>query len=169
MLLYVLISFLLIPFEDSRRKRFALVIQNILIFMNHLTGGLVLLSVKTDTAYFFLMLFQMVVIFSFLVLMRAIYPRTNRLILNHTAMLLSISFVILTRLSITRSIRQFAIVAISLIVALILPLLSKHFKMLRKCRYIFAITGILILGAVLITGIVTGHIIFSHSRYLHTL
>lgn len=155
MLLYVLISFLLIPFEDSRRKRFALVIQNILIFMNHLTGGLVLLSVKMDTAYFFLMLFQMVVIFSFLVLMRAIYPRTNRLILNHTAMLLSISFVILTRLSITRSIRQFAIVAISLIVALILPLLSKHFKVLRKCRYIFAITGILILGAVLITGSIT--------------
>lgn len=155
MLLYVLISFLLIPFEDSRRKRFALVIQNILIFINHLTGGLVLLSVKMDTTYFFLMLFQMVVIFSFLVLMRAIYPKTNRLILNHTAMLLSISFIILTRLSITRSIRQFAIVAISLIVALILPVISKHFNLLRKCRYVFAIVGIVILGAVLITGSIT--------------
>lgn len=155
MLLYVLISFLLIPFEDSRRKQFALVIQNILIFINHITGGLVLLSVKMDMTYLFLMLFQIVVIFSFLVLMRAIYPKTNRLILNHTAMLLSISFVILMRLSITRSIRQFAIVAISMIVALVLPVFSKHFKLLRRCRYLFAAAGILILSAVLITGSIT--------------
>lgn len=155
MLLYVLISFLLIPFEDARRKQFALIIQNILIFINHLTGSLVLLSVKMDMTYLFLMLFQMVAIFSFLVLMRAIYPKTNRLILNHTAMLLSISFVILTRLSITRSIRQFAIVAISLIVALMVPMISKHFKLLRKCKYVFAVIGICILSAVLITGSIT--------------
>lgn len=155
MLLYVLISFILIPFEDSRRKQFALVIQNVLIFINHLTGGLVLLSVKMDTAYFFLMLFQMIAVFSFLVLMRAIYPNTNRLILNHTAMLLSISFVILTRLSITRSVRQYVIVAISLVVALFVPMISGHFKVLRRCRYLFAITGIAILSAVLITGSIT--------------
>lgn len=129
MLLYVLTSFLLIPFEDSRRKRFALVMQNIFIFINHLTGGLVLLSVKMDLKYLFLMLFQMIAIFSFLVLMRAIYPKTNRLILNHTAMLLSISFVVLTRLSITRTIRQLAIVAISLIIALFVPIISGYFKL----------------------------------------
>lgn len=155
MLLYVLISFILIPFEDSRRKRFALFIQNVLTFLNHLTGSLVLLSVERDTSYFFLMLFQMVVVFSFLVLMRAIYPKTNRLILNHTAMLLSISFVILTRLSLTRSVRQFAIVAVSLIVALVIPLVSKHIRLLQKCRFIFAAIGILILAAVLITGSIT--------------
>lgn len=155
MLLYVLTSFLLIPFEDSRRKRFALVMQNIFIFINHLTGGLVLLSVKMDLKYLFLMLFQMIAIFSFLVLMRAIYPKTNRLILNHTAMLLSISFVVLTRLSITRTIRQLAIVAISLIIALFVPIISGYFKLLRKGRYLFAIVGIGILGAVLIAGSMT--------------
>lgn len=155
MLLYVLISFILIPFEDGRRKHFALIIQNVLIFINHLTGSLVLLSVEMDISYLFLMLFQMIVVFSFLVLMRAIYPKTNRLILNHTAMLLSISFVILTRLSLTRSIRQFAIVAVSLIVALVIPLISKYIQLLRKFRYLFAGIGILILAAVLITGSIT--------------
>ncbi len=155
MLLYVLTSFLLIPFEDGSRNRFALVMQNIFIFINHLTGGLVLLSVKMELKYLFLMLFQMVAIFSFLVLARAIYPKTNRLILNHTAMLLSISFVVLTRLSITRSIRQFAIVAISLIVALFVPVISGHFKLLRKSRYLFAVLNICILSAVLIAGSMT--------------
>ena len=155
MLLYVLTSFLLIPFEDSRRKRFALIMQNIFIFINHLTGGLVLLSVKMELKYFFLMLFQMIAIFSFLVLARAIYPKTNRLILNHTAMLLSISFVVLTRLSVTRSIRQLAIVSVSLIVALFVPLISGYFKLLRKCRYLFAVLGICILSSVLIAGSMT--------------
>ena len=155
MLLYVLISFLLIPFEDSGRKRFALVMQNVFIFINHLTGGLVLLSVKMDLKYLILMLFQMVAIFSFLVLTRAIYPKTNRLILNHTGMLLSISFVILTRLSVTRSIRQLAIVSVSLIVALFVPLISGYFNLLRKCRYIFAVLGIVILSAVLVAGSMT--------------
>ena len=155
MLLYVLISFFLIPFEDVRRKRFVLVIQNILIFINHLTGCLVLLSVKMDTSYFFLMLFQMVAVFSFLVLMRAVYPKTNRLVLNHTAMLLSVSFVILTRLSLSRSIRQFAIVAVSLIVALLIPVISKHINLLRKLRYAFAGIGILVLGVVLVSGSIT--------------
>lgn len=155
MLLYVLISFFLIPFEDGRRKRFVLVIQNILIFINHLTGCLVLLSVKMDTSYFFLMLFQMVAVFSFLVLMRAVYPKTNRLVLNHTAMLLSVSFVILTRLSLSRSIRQFAIVAVSLIVSLLIPVISKHINLLRKLRYVFAGIGILILGVVLVSGSIT--------------
>ena len=178
MLLYVLISFILIPFEDVKRKRFVLVIQNILIFMNHIIGGLVLLSVKREASYFFLMLFQMVVVFSFLVLMRAIYPKTNRLILNHTAMLLSISFVILTRISLTKSIRQFIIVAVSLVIALVVPLISKNFKQLGKWRYFFAISGILILGVVLASGSITngskltfaiGGITFQPSEFIKML
>lgn len=129
-----------------------LVLQDLLIFMNHFIGSLVLLSVTMDASYFFFMLFQMIVIFSFLVLMRALYPSTNRLILNHTAMLLSVSFVILTRLSFTRSIRQFAIVVVSLILALLLPLFAKHTEELRRFKYLFAAIGILLLGAVLAAG-----------------
>ena len=97
----------------------------------------------------------MIVVFAFLVLMRAIYPRADRLIQNHIALLLSISFVILTRISLTRSIRQFTIVAISLVAALIIPVFMKYTRLLKSFEYIFAAAGILILGVVLIRGSIT--------------
>ncbi|RAZ91712.1 FtsW/RodA/SpoVE family cell cycle protein, partial [Klebsiella oxytoca] len=76
-------------------------------------------------------LFQVITVFAFLVLMRVIYPRADRLIQNHIALLLSISFVILTRLSLTRSIRQFTIIAVSLVVALVIPAFMKYIRMLK--------------------------------------
>ena len=154
-LLYTLISFLTLWHDDRERRGFVFVLQYIMIFINHMTGSLVLLSSRKDFTYLFLPLFQVITVFAFLLLMRAIYPRANRLIQNHIAMLLSVSFVILTRLSLTRSIKQFVIIAISLIVALIIPFFMKHVKLLRNCELIFAAIGILILGAVLISGSIT--------------
>ena len=154
-LLYTLISFLTLWHDDRVRRGFVFVLQYIMIFVNHMTGSLVLLSSRKDFTYLFLPLFQVITVFAFLVLMRAIYPRANRLIQNHIAMLLSISFVILTRLSLTRSIKQFVIIAISLIVALIIPFFMKHVKLLMNGELIFAAIGILVLGAVLISGSIT--------------
>ena len=153
--LYTIISYIILRRDDRERKGFAFILQYIMIFINHLTGSLVLLSSRKDFTYLFLPLFQMITVFAFLVLMRVIYPRANRLIQNHIALLLSISFVILTRLSITRSIRQFTIIAVSLVTALIIPAFMKHIKLLKNCELIFAAAGILILGAVLISGSIT--------------
>lgn len=151
-LLYTFISFITLRRDDRERKGFVFVLQYIMIFVNHMTGSLVLLSSRKDFTYLFLPLFQVITVFAFLVLMRAIYPKANRLIQNHIAMLLSISFVILTRLSLARSIRQFVIVAVSLMIALIIPSLMKQIRLIEKCELVFAATGILILGTVLISG-----------------
>lgn len=151
-LLYTLTSFIVLRRDDRERKGFIFVLQYLMIFINHMTGSLVLLSSRKDFTYLFLPLFQMITVFAFLVLMRAIYPRADRLIQNHIALLLSVSFVILTRISLTRSIRQFTIVAISLVTALIIPAFIKYIRILKSCEYLFAAAGILILGAVLISG-----------------
>ena len=151
-LIYTVLSFFMLRSHDASRKTMLLVMQNIMIFINHITGSLVLLSSRRDLTYFFLSIFQVVAIFAFLVLMRAIYPTSNRLILNHVAMLLSISFVVLTRLSFSRSIRQFAILAVSMIVALVIPTLMKKQELIRKCEWLYAIIGIAILAVVLVRG-----------------
>ena len=153
--LYVLISFIALSRDDRKRKDFIFVLQYIMIFINHMTGSLVLLSSRKDFTYLFLPLFQEITVFAFLVLMRVIYPKADRLIQNHIALLLSVSFVILTRLSLTRSVRQFTIIAVSLVIALILPAFFRYQKLLKSCEYIFAAIGILILGAVLVRGSIT--------------
>ncbi|MDE7324387.1 MAG: FtsW/RodA/SpoVE family cell cycle protein [Lachnospiraceae bacterium] len=154
-LLYTIISYIVLRRDDRERRRYVFILQYIMIFINHMTGSLVLLSSRKDFTYLFLPLFQVITVFAFLVLMRVIYPKADRLIQNHIALLLSISFVILTRLSITRSIRQFTIIAISLVAALVIPAFMKYIRALKGCYLIFAATGILILGVVLISGSVT--------------
>ena len=153
--LYTLISFITLRRDDRERKGVVFILQYIMIFMNHIIGSLVLLSSRGDFTYLFLPLLQVIAVFAYLVLMRVIYPEANRLIMNHTAMLLSVSFVILTRLSLTRSVRQFAIVAVSLAIMLVIPALMKHIRLLRSCELIFASIGIVILGIVLINGRIT--------------
>lgn len=154
-LLYTVTSYIVLRRDDRERGGAVFVLQYVMIFANHMIGSLVLLSSRKDFTYLFLALFQVITVFAFMVLMRVIYPRANRLILNHIALLLSISFIILTRISLTRSVRQFAIIAISFVIALIVPALMKYVKLLKRCELIFAAAGILILGIVLISGSIT--------------
>jgi len=56
--LYVLISFIAISRDDRKRKDFIFVLQYIMIFINHMTGSLVLLSSRKDFTYLFFQLFQ---------------------------------------------------------------------------------------------------------------
>lgn len=155
LLLYTIVSFVLLPREEAARSRLLLVLQDVFIFVNHLTGSLVLLSSRQDMIYLFYPVFQMIAIFSFLVLMRAIYPDSDRLLLNHIGLLLSVSFVILTRLSFNKSVKQFAIVAVSMIIALIVPACMKPLSFWVKGKWIYGLAGIVILGAVLVTGSIT--------------
>ncbi|MCM1183142.1 MAG: penicillin-binding transpeptidase domain-containing protein [Roseburia sp.] len=151
-LLYTLISYVTLRREDRERRTVVFVLQDMMIFVNHIVGSLVLLYSRQDFSYLFLALLQVIAVFTFLVLMRAIYPSSDRLILNHIAMLLSISFVILTRLSYARSLRQFVIVAVSLIIALIIPVFVKHVSLIKRCEWLYVTVGIAILGAVLVSG-----------------
>lgn len=152
MVLYTLISYLALRVDDRERKNVVFALQCIMIFINHMVGSLVLLSSRQDFTYLFFPIFQMLTVFAYLVLMRAIYPKSDKLILCHIAMLLSVGFVILTRLSVTRSVRQFIIVAVSLVIGLIIPMFMKQFKLIQRCELIFAAVGIAVLGAVLISG-----------------
>ena len=67
-------------------------------------------------------------------------------------MLLSISFVILTRLDLNKAIRQFIIVTGSLIIAFVIPFFVHKFKFLKKLYWIYAAVGIAALSVVLILG-----------------
>lgn len=154
-LFYTAISYMQLFRKDEDRLTISLFTQDILIFVMHMTGSIVLLFSRRELTYLFLALFQVIAVFAFIVLVRVIYPNSNRLILNHIALLLSISFVILTRISFARSIRQFIIVAVSMVVALIIPAFMKNLKLIKKCELLYVLVGIGILGAVLVSGSIT--------------
>ena len=80
------------------------------------------------------------------------YPKASRLVVNNMCMLLSIGFIILTRLSFDKSKRQFMIVAVSAAVSLLVPFLVRKMKFLRQLTWLYAAAGIGLLGVVAVAG-----------------
>ncbi|OYP02110.1 cell division protein FtsW [Lachnotalea glycerini] len=67
-------------------------------------------------------------------------------------LLLSISFIILTRLSYTKSIKQFKIVIVSMVITMLIPYLFKKIKFLDRLGFVYAGIGIGLLGLVAVAG-----------------
>ena len=88
-------------------------------------------------------------------LFRMIYPKGNRLLINNMCMLLSIGFVILTRISYEKAIKQFFIITVSIAIGMLLPYLMSQIRFLRNLTWIYAAVGIFALGIVLTLGSVT--------------
>ncbi len=84
-----------------------------------------------------------------------VYPKGNRLIINNMCMLLSIGFVILSRLSFEKAIKQFVIVTVSIIAGMVIPYFIHKLKFLKTLTWVYAASGIVALGIVLILGSVT--------------
>ena len=150
--LYVIISFVVLRTDDEQRKSAPFFIQYACIFINHIVGSFVFLSVYQDITYFFFPLIQIIILFAFLILMRAFYPYSNRLLSSHIVLLLSIGFLVLTRLSLSKSIKQFVIVSCALLLALIVPAIMKHIELVYKCKWIYCVINLSILLLVLVSG-----------------
>lgn len=150
--LYTYECFAVFRYEDEERRNGIYTRQNILMFAFHFSCFLVICFETGDITYLFFYAFQQIVLYAAIVLYRMLYPKANRLVINNMCMLLSISFVILTRLNMERAVKQFIIVTGSLIVALLIPFLIHKFKFMKKLKWIYAIVGIVALSVVMILG-----------------
>ena len=126
--------------------------QHILMFGLHFSCFIVICFETGDITYLFFYAFQQIVLYATVILFRMLYPKTNRLLVNNMCMLLTVGFVILTRLSLGKAIRQFIIVMISLVIALVIPFFVSRFRFLKEWKWIYAAAGIVALGIVLVLG-----------------
>ena len=126
--------------------------QNIFMFGLHFSCFIVICFETGDITYLFFYAFQQIVLYATVILFRMLYPKTNRLLVNNMCMLLTVGFVILTRLSLGKAIRQFIIVMISLVIALVIPFFVSRFRFLKEWKWIYAAAGIVALGIVLVLG-----------------
>lgn len=129
--------------------------QNILLFLTHLSCFLPIYIKNEKIEYIFLFVFQQLALYTAIVLYHMIYPKLNRLIVNNMCFLLAIGFMMLTRLSYDKAVRQFVITVISLVAALAVPELMLRCGNLRNYAWLYALIGIAALGAVLVLGSVT--------------
>ncbi len=155
MALYAYESFAVFRFREEERRGGIYTRQNLLMLAVHFSCFMVICFETGDISYLFFYIFQQIVLFATAVLFHMIYPETNRLIVNNMCMLLSIGFVILTRLSYEKAVKQFVIVAVSIAVAMVIPFFIHKLKFLKKLKWFYALAGIGALGIVLILGAYT--------------
>ena len=152
MALYTLVSFVGVTFKSEKKLHGVFVTQNILMFAFHFSSFMVICFETNDVSCLVFYAFQQIVLYAAVMLYKAFYPKSNRLIINNMCMMLSVSFVILTRLDYSKSIKQFGIVTVSLVAGLFIPLLIRKVKIIRNLKWIYCSVGILLLGIMMILG-----------------
>ncbi|MDD3745549.1 MAG: FtsW/RodA/SpoVE family cell cycle protein [Anaerostipes sp.] len=88
-----------------------------------------------------------------MILYPKIYKRCSRLLINNMCFLLGVGFVILTRLSFELAMRQFGIVAVSVVATGLIPLMMHKLKFWHKLGWLYAFGGLGLLASVFIVGV----------------
>lgn len=142
--------------------------QNMIMFLIHFIGFMAICFKTGDMFYLFFYAFQQIVLLATIALFRMVYPAINRLTVNNMCMLLTISFIVLSRISKDKALKQFKIVLISLIISLVIPIFIKKLKFLKSLTWIYGFLGFAALSVVLILGSSINGSKISYSIYGYT-
>ena len=148
--LYALQSYIIFKKKNEDAREFLFLRQNVLMFAIHFIAFTVFYLKMDESTLFYFYGAQAIYLGAVLVLFRNLYPRASKLLVNNMCMLITIGFIMLTRISYDQSMKQFKILAIATVAALIIPILVKKLKFLDKLGYIYALGGIGLLGVVLV-------------------
>lgn len=148
MAIYTMQSFLVFGKKDEEDKEFLFLQQNLMMFMIHFIAFVVMYLEMEEQELLFFYGAQFIYLAATLVFFRNLYPRASKLVVNHMCMLITIGFIMLTRLSYEQSLKQFKIVAASTAVALIVPVIIRKVRILTRWTWLYAAAGIGLLGIV---------------------
>lgn len=155
MAVYTLECFLSLRKKTEEERSGNYTRQIICMFMVHFLGFAAICLETGEVSYIIFYGFQQILLFATIALYRVVYPEAHKLVINNMCMLLTVSFVILTRISYEKSIKQFKIVALSLIIGLFVPYFVKKLKFLDHLTWIYGLIGILSLAIVAVLGAAT--------------
>lgn len=90
-----------------------------------------------------------------LILYYTVYKKASKLAVNNMCMLLSLGFIMLTRLSYDSALRQFQLAVPATAISLFIPFIISRSRSLRKLTWLYGIVGITLLGVVAMLGATT--------------
>ena len=154
--IYTYQCFSIFACEEGKAKKRILRNQNRLMFLIHFMAfmGMYLKTGEAKLLIFYVA--QVILLLMTIVLFTRIYPRVSRLIVNNMCMLLSIGFIMITRLEYEKAVKQCIIVAGAVTVSLIIPVMVRKMKSLSELRVLYGGIGLVALAAVVVVGRVSG-------------
>lgn len=134
--------------RDEDAREFLFLRQNVVMFCIHFVAFMALYLKMERPLLLYFYAAQVLYLFAVLVFYRNLYPRASKLIINNMCMLITVGFIMLTRLSYDQATKQFAILVIGTVISLLIPVIIRKLKFLRKWAWLYAILGIGLLAAV---------------------
>ncbi len=150
--LYTSLCFSVLRKKNQEDANHGWKVQNLLTFLIHLLAFAVLFIQTLQVKVLIFYVFQFFLLQAVLVFTKMIYPGVNRLILNNMCFFLAISFIVLTRLSYDKAVRQYQIAAAALLISLVIPVLIRKCAFLQKIPWVYGAAGLLLLVTVAVTG-----------------
>lgn len=142
--------------------------QNGIIFATYLLGIITIYMNQPEVTRVNIIILggaQMCYLIVVLGIFPIIYPNINKAVLSNMCMLLTIGFIMITRLGLDetvekltfeKSVTQFIIVAIVTMASLIVPYLMSRFEMWKYLTWVYCIVGLVLLCVVLVLGRTSG-------------
>lgn len=149
---YTYLNFRFFSLKDETKKNRLLKRQNILMFLNHLLAYLIIWIEAKDEKLLSFYVVQVTFFVSYLFLYRLFYRYRSRLLINNQCMLLSIGFIMLSRLSFDRALKQFLIVVVAALVTWLIPIIIDRVWQLSKIPWVYGMGGMILLILVFFAG-----------------
>ena len=124
--------------------------QTLMIYMLLINGNLVLYLLKMDQKVLILAACEMVLVILISVIYKKIYTNASKALVNNMSMLLTVSFMILTRLDMDKAVKQFVFAAVAVVITCFIPLIVAKLEFLSKLGIFYGIIGIAGLAVVLV-------------------
>ena len=152
MICFTVQSFAALKERDEDERHYILMRQIIMIILMNFICFFVMFLQEGEVSTIQMFLLTMAYILGVQILYRLIYRNVSRLLVNNTCMLLCVGFIMLTRLSLDKAVKQFAIVVISAAVTWLIPWVMERVWQLCKLQWVYAAAGLAVLLLVCVAG-----------------
>ena len=122
------------------------------MFVLHFLANLILYLKSGDERVVLFYLAQVIFLAAYIGLYQLFYRNLTRILVNNMCMLLCVSWIILTRLSFDKAVRQFIIVAIAALVTWIIPFIMDRVWQLSRIPWVYGLLGLALLVVVWMVG-----------------
>lgn len=149
MALYTCMTFTSFKIKKRKTADYMLTEMTFVMLLLQFTAYLVLyLKMGEQQRYLYYYGFQALFFLLITILWRLFYPNINRILLSNMCMLLNIGLIVLTRIDFEKSVRQFAIIIISMLISMFVPVIIRKWERCQEFDLAYGIVGIVMLGAV---------------------
>lgn len=122
------------------------------MYLLHLDGFLVIYAATDDARMIVFYFAQVALNTMLLICYHLIYRNASKSVANNMCMLLVVGFIILTRISFDKAVKQYIIAVASAVITAFIPIIIRKTSGLRKMTYVYAGVGIVALLLVAVMG-----------------